>query len=33
MSKRNPLEIEGRGSETQVRVGENIDKITLREKG
>ena len=33
MSNCHPLEVVGRGSETQLQVGENLNKITEREKG
>ena len=33
MSNFRPREVVGRGSETQLRVGENLNKITSREKG
>ena len=33
MSYFHPLEVVGRGSETQLRVGENLNRITQREKG
>ena len=29
----NPLEVVGRGSETQLQVGENINKLTERDNG
>ena len=33
MSNFHPLEVVGRGSETQLHVGENLNCITQREKG
>ena len=33
MSNFQPLEVVGRGSETQLQVGENLNKITLYELG
>ena len=33
MSNFHPLEVVGRGSETQLQVGENLNKRTQREKG
>ena len=33
MSNFNLLEVVGRGSETQLHVGENLNKITWRDKG
>ena len=33
MSNFHPLEVVGRGSETQLQVGENFNKITYRVKG
>ena len=32
MSNFHPLEVVGRGSETQLQVGENLNKMTEREK-
>ena len=33
MSNFQPLEIVGRGSETQLQVGENLNKLTQQKKG
>ena len=33
MSNFQPLEVVDRGSETQLQVGENLNKLTQREKG
>ena len=33
MSNFHPLEVVGRGSETQLKVGENLNELTWREKG
>ena len=33
MSIFHPLEVVGRGSETQLQVGENVNKVTWRGKG
>ena len=33
MSYFHPLEVVGRGSETQIQVSENVNKLTQRDKG
>ena len=33
MSNFHPLEVVGRGSETQIQVGENFNKLTQHDKG
>ena len=33
MSNVQPLEVVGRGSETQLQVGENLNKLTYQDKG
>ena len=33
MSNFHPLEVVGRGSETQLQVGENLNKLTYQDKG
>ena len=33
MSNLQPLEVVGRASETQLQAGENLNKVTWREKG